>query len=94
MLLIQIYTALYWFLRLLSIAIFIYVLLTWVAPASALCRWLERLVSPVCAPFRRLGRYICLRWGSPLDFTCVFAMIAIELAQSLLRYVFQRLLLW
>ena len=46
MLLYMIYTAADWFLRLISLAILIYCVLTWVAPRSAARYWLERFISP------------------------------------------------
>lgn len=76
------------FLDLISTAILIYCLLTWIAPRSAARYWLERFVSPFCAPFRRLARYICMRWGSPFDFTCWFAMIGISIVSRLLWTVY------
>ena len=75
-------------LNLLSYAIFFYCILTWVAPRSPLRYWLERFISPICAPFRRLSRYICMRWGSPFDLTCFFAIIALNLVQRLMWNVY------
>jgi len=69
-------------------AILIYCILTWVAPRSAARYWLERFISPICAPFRRLSRYICMRWGSPFDLTCFFAIIALNLVQRLMWNVY------
>lgn len=75
-------------LKLLSTAIFIYCILTWVAPRSPARYWLERFISPICAPFRSLARMLITRWGAPLDFTCWFALIAIQIAENLLWRIF------
>ena len=62
--------------------------LAWVAPRSAARYWLERFISPFCAPFRRIARYICMRWGSPFDFTCWLAMLGLELVSYLLQHLY------
>lgn len=82
------YTAARYFLRIVNAAIIIYCILTWVAPRSAARYWLERFINPFVAPFRRLGRYICMRWGSPFDLTCFFALIAIGIVDSFLPDVY------
>lgn len=87
-----IFRAASYFLHLISTCIFIYCILTWVAPRSAARYWMERFVNPFCAPFRGLARKLSARWGSPFDFTCWFAMIAIEIAGSLLWYVYDLLI--
>jgi len=80
-------------LDLLSSAIFIYCILTWIAPRSSLRYWLERFISPVCAPFRSLARMLIVRWGAPLDFTCWFAIIGINLIRQLLWRIFYTIIL-
>ena len=84
----NIFQAVNMLLNLLSTCIFVYCILTWIAPRSPLCYWLERFISPVCAPFRSLARTMMIRWGAPFDFTCWFALIGIRIAQSLLRRIF------
>lgn len=81
-----------YFLHLISMCIFIYCILTWVAPRSAARYWMERFINPFLSPFRGLARWICMRWGSPFDFTCLFAMIGIELVGGVLQYVYVLLL--
>lgn len=83
-----VYQAASWFLRLLSDAIFVYVLLTWIMPRCGLCYWLGRFVEPFCAPFRPLARRACLRWGARFDLTYWFAIIGLRLFNYLLRHVF------
>lgn len=91
-LLYTLYRAASWFLELMSLAILIYCILTWVAPRSGARFWLERFISPFCAPFRRLSSYICMRWGSPFDFTCWFAILGLNLLRYLLQWVFYLLI--
>ena len=75
-------------LSVMSTAIFIYCILTWVAPRSAARYWLERFIDPICAPFRPLGRMLINRWGAPFDFTCWFALIGIRIASRLLWQIY------
>lgn len=75
-------------LSLMSAAIFIYCILTWVAPRSAARYWLERFIEPICAPFRPLSRMLITRWGAPFDFTCLFALIGIRLLSQLLVRIY------
>lgn len=79
------------FLSLISLAILVYCVLTWIAPRSAARDFLERFISPFCAPFRKLARAICMRWGAPFDFTCWFAMIGISLVQQVLWAIYRAL---
>ena len=84
----MLYTAVHAFLYILELAIFFYCILTWVAPRSALCGWLANFIAPFCMPFRRLGRYCMSRWGAPVDFTCLFAIIGLRIADSVIRRIF------
>ncbi len=84
-----IYQVLSAFLQLITAAIFIYCITTWIAPRSSLRYWLERIIEPFCAPFRELSRKIMMRWGGRIDFTCWFAMIGIQILQQLLRLLYQ-----
>lgn len=80
------------FLQLLDAAIFVYCLLTWIAPLSGARRWLERFIEPFCAPFRPLAHALCRRWGAPFDFTCLFAMIGLSIIDRLLIVVYNLLM--
>ena len=92
MALISIYQAVSLFISIISYAILFYCILTWVAPRSAARFWLERFIAPFCQPFRRLARYCCIRWGAPVDLTCLFAIIGLRIVQRLLLYAFSFLI--
>ncbi len=79
-------------LSIISAAIFIYCILTWVAPRSPARYWLERFVEPFCMPFRALARIMIVRWGCPFDLTCWLAMIGISLIERLLWYFYSFLI--
>ena len=89
MLIYNIYRALSILLQLLSTAIFVYCITTWIAPRSRFRYLLERFIEPAVSPFRALNAKLVRRWGIPVDFSCFFAMIAIEI----LEVVIYRLLL-
>ena len=78
-LLYNVFVAASWFLRILSDAMFVYCLLTWFAPRSAVCDWLRRFTDPFVAPFRSLSYKLMMRWGSRLDLSYWFAMIVIRI---------------
>ena len=67
-----------------SFAIFVYCILTWVAPAAPFTDWLRRLLEPITAPFRSLAMKIALKWGARIDLTYWFALIAIRIVSMLL----------
>lgn len=77
--------------RLLDIAsgaMFVYCILTWIAPAAPLTDWLRRLLEPLVAPFRPLARKAVLRWGARVDLSYFFAMIAIQLVRWLIARLY------
>ena len=87
-LLYNVFVAASWFLRILSDAMFVYCLLTWFAPRSAVCDWLRRFTDPFVAPFRSLSYKLMMRWGSRLDLSYWFAMIAIRIFSQVLWSVY------
>ena len=75
-------------LRLLSLAILVQVIMSWVYPQGKVYYWLRRLTEPIMAPFRRLSMWLMRRTGLPLDFSPWFAMIAINLVSELIWRVY------
>ena len=73
-----------WVLNIVSIAMLIYCILTWVAPKAPLTDWLRRITEPFAAPFHSLAMKICYKWGARIDFTYLFALIAIRVVRYLL----------
>lgn len=80
------------FLSLIETCVFVYVLLTWVAPRSGLCYWLAKFIYPFCAPFQSLSNAIRRRWGGMLDFTCLFTLIGLSIAERVLWEIYYILL--
>ena len=75
-------------LQLLSLAIFVQVIMSWVYPQGKVYYWLTRLTAPVLSPFRQLSYWIMQRTSLPLDFTPWFAMIGISIASRLLWRIY------
>lgn len=71
------------FLRIVSFAILIYCILSWFHPHNSLYVWLGSFIRPFVAPFRRLSVYLMSRTRMPLDFSCWFAVLGIELINGL-----------
>ena len=71
------------FLNIVSTAILIYVILSWFRPRNPAYLWLEGFVSPFVRPFRRLSVWIMSRTGLPLDFSCWFAIVGINIVNQL-----------
>ena len=88
----SVFYAAHLFLQLLSYAILFQCILSWIAPRSALYRWLDYFTAPFVAPFRRLMHAMMRRWGSPFDFSYWFAMIAISILSRLLWRLYALLL--
>ena len=77
------------FLQLMSTAIFIYCILTWILPRSNIRYWMERFISPFTNPFRPLCQKIAMKLGIPIDFSCWFAMIAIQILNQALWWLYR-----
>ena len=78
-LLYQVLYAGYLFLRLITLAIRAYCVLSWFRPAFRAFDLLGRFIQPVLAPFQRLSMYVMRRFRAPVDFSCLFAMLAYQL---------------
>ena len=75
-------------LRLLSLAILVQVIMSWVYPQGKIFYWIGRLIEPIMAPFRSLSLWIRRRFNLPIDFSPWFAMIGINLVSQLIWRVY------
>ena len=82
------YQACYYFIRLVTLAIFVSCILSWVAPRSGLQNLLQRFIEPFVAPFRRLSWYLMNRYGGRIDLSYWFAMIGLNLLWAILQRLF------
>ncbi len=76
------------FLRIVEAAILIYVVLSWLRLRHPIYLWLESFVRPFVSPFRRLSVWITSRTRIPLDFSCWFAIIGIQLLQTIWQRIY------
>ena len=81
------------FLRLLSLAMFVYWILTLLRFNSRLVELLAKFIYPFVRPFRRPAMWVMRRTGLPIDFTLWFAMIGINIVSELLFTLYYRLCL-
>lgn len=71
-------------LSVLETAIFIYCVLSWIAPQTRIFGLLQYLLEPFVRPFRPLGQWIMEKTGVPLDFSMMFLILGIYIAQRLI----------
>ena len=81
------------FLRLLSLAMFVYWILTLLRFNSRLVELLAKFISPFVRPFRRPAMWVMRRTGWPIDFTLWFAMIGVNIVSELLLVLYARVFL-
>ena len=71
-----------YFLQIVDTAILVYVVLSWFRPSFRFFYWLSNFVAPFIRPFRRLSEWIMLRTRIPLDFSCWFAIIGLQIINA------------
>ena len=71
------------FLNIVSVAILLYAVLSWLHTRHPAYLWLEGFVSPFIRPFRGLSLALMRKLGVPLDFSCWFALIGINILNQL-----------
>ena len=81
------FRALFVFLRIMDTALFLYVILSWIAPRTQVHSLLARFVEPFLGPFRALAHRLLGKYALPIDFSVIFAFIGIEV----LNYFLTRL---
>ena len=78
-LLYQVFYAGYLFLRLITLAILVYCILSWFRPTFRAFDVLQRFIEPFVAPFRKLSIKLMGYFRAPVDFSFLFAMLAYQL---------------
>ena len=76
------------FLHLVSLAIFVYFILTLLRFNNRLVELLAKFIYPFVKPFRRPAMWVMRRTGLPLDFTLMFSMIGLEIVGGLLWRIY------
>ena len=71
------------FMRVVIYAMLIYCILSWFRPTFRAYDWLGAFVQPFVAPFRWLSMKLMSYFRAPVDFSYLFAIIAIEIIERL-----------
>ena len=79
-----VFYAIYIFLRLISAAILIYCVLSWFRPNFQAYDLLRKFIQPFVSPFQKLSLRVMRYFNAPVDFTCLFALLAYQLLGRLL----------
>ena len=71
------------FLQVIQYAILIYCVLSWFQPRFQAFYLLRQFITPFVMPFQRLSMKVRQYFNVPVDFTCLFAVLGLQLAQRL-----------
>lgn len=79
------------FLSIIEWAIVIYCVLSWFQPRFRAFYLLRQFIQPFVSPFQKLSMKVSRHFNAPIDFTCLFAILGIQILQRL-WWVLYRLL--
>lgn len=79
------------FLYIIRIAILVYCVMSWFRPTNRFFYLLARFIAPFVMPFRRFSMWLMSKTNLPVDFSCLFAIIGLSLADRLLWLIFSLL---
>ena len=71
------------FLKLITAAILVYCVLSWFRPTFRAFDWLRAFIQPFVAPFQKLSMKLSGMLNAPVDFSCLFAVIAYQVLERL-----------
>ena len=71
------------FLSIIEWAIVIYCVLSWFQPRFKAFYMLRQFIMPFVSPFQKLSMRVMRYFNAPIDFTCLFAIIAFQIIQRL-----------
>lgn len=79
----EVFYAGYLFLRLISLAILVYCVLSWFRPTFRAYDMLGAFIQPFVAPFRGLSMRLARYFRAPIDFSYLFAILAFQILEHL-----------
>ncbi|MBQ8110535.1 MAG: YggT family protein [Clostridia bacterium] len=79
----EVFYAGYLFLRLITLAIVAYCVLSWFRPTFRAFELLRGFIQPFVSPFQKLSIWVMRRFRAPVDFTCFFAVIGYQIVERL-----------
>lgn len=71
------------FLNIIEWAIVVYCVLSWFQPRFRAFFLLRQFIQPFVSPFQKLSLKVMRHFNAPVDFTCLFAIIAFQIAERL-----------
>lgn len=71
------------FLNIIEYAILIYCVLSWFQPRFQAFFTLRQFIQPFLAPFQKLSMKVMRYFNAPVDFTCLFAILGIQIISRL-----------
>lgn len=90
----EVFYAGYLFLRLITLAILVYCVLSWFQPRFKAFYWLRAFIQPFIAPFQKLSWWIAQRFNLPVDLSCLFAILAYQILGRLWWMLYALLRRW
>ena len=67
------------FLSIIEWAIVIYCVLSWFQPRFKAFYMLRQFIMPFVSPFQKLSMKVSRHFNAPIDFTCLFAILAFQI---------------
>ena len=89
----EVFYAGYLFLRLITLAILVYCVLSWFQPRFKAFFMLRQFIQPFVSPFQKLSLRVWRYFNAPVDFTCLFAIIGIQIIERLWWWLYRFLML-
>ena len=71
------------FLEIIEWAIVIYCVLSWFQPRFQAFFMLRQFIMPFLTPFQKLSMKVTRYFNAPIDFTCLFAIIGMQIIERL-----------
>lgn len=71
------------FIEVVSMAVFIYCVLSWFRPNFRAFYWLRSFVMPFVSPFQKLSLRVMRYFNAPIDFSFLFALIGFRIIRRL-----------
>ena len=90
----EVFYAGYLFLRLITLAIVAYCVLSWFQPRFRAFELLRRFIQPFISPFQRLSLRLMRRFGTPVDLTCLLAVLGYQIIGRLWMQLYFLLRRW
>lgn len=79
----SVFYAVHIFLQIIQYAIVIYCVLSWFQPRFKAFYMLRQFITPFVSPFHGLSMKVRRYFNAPVDFTCLFALLGMQIVDRL-----------